>query len=267
MRRTTCLALILVGCLLTSGCSQGSRLRPFAKKDKVEKTGTAAKSKAGSSTNREAEFDVAVMHEKDGQYHKARGEFEALVKAEPDNARFQHRLGVVCMQLGDTEKGLEHLRLAEVNSEGNSEILNDLGYACMMAGRFDLAKEVLLTAIEANPNDRRAINNLGVAYGFGGDFDQAFSTFRRIMSEADALANLGYTAAQSGRMEFATECYSKALTLNPDQQQAAEALAQIADLDRVIEQRKSIARVTAESKQTREQDVIQASGTSSPRKR
>lgn len=260
---------------LLTGCSQAEK-RETAKADPdtsssllsrsgLSKSGSLIPQSQKKVRDPEAAFDIAHLQERDGQYQKARTAYEQLVEACPDNAKYQHRLGVVCMQMGDTDQGLEHLRLAEVNSPGNSEILNDLGYACLLAGKYDLAQQVLLTALEANPNDQRATNNLGMAYGLSGDFNHAFTTFRRIMPEADAMSNLGYVATQVGRMDFAVECYSKALKADPTHQKAAEALVQVADLNRMIEQRRDIAKATSEQKSSGS-GVIQTGGTSNPSK-
>ncbi|MDA0590284.1 MAG: hypothetical protein O3C17_19970 [Planctomycetota bacterium] len=77
------------------------------------------------------------------------------------------------------------------------------------------------------------------------------------MTEAQAMSNLGYIATQTGKKDFAIECYSRALDLDSDMTEAKEALVQLADLDRRLEHRKSIASVTASNAD----EVIHASST------
>ncbi|MBI1309789.1 tetratricopeptide repeat protein [bacterium] len=189
-------------------------------------------------------FNLAKLREQEGDYAAARKLYKELLLSDPSHASTHHRLGIVEIRLGETDSGLDHLRLADAASPDNVAILNDLGFACLTTGRPEMAQQVLLTALDLDPHNERTINNLAMAYGLTGQFDKAFATFRRKLNEAEALSNLGYVATQAGNAKFATECYSRALSLNPNLKEAAEALAQLADLKRQIEQQKSIAAAT-----------------------
>ena len=207
-----------------------------------------------------AQFNVAKLREQEGDYHVARKLYQELLKLNPEHAGTHHRLGIVEIRLGEAEKGLDHLRRAEAAAPENMAILNDLGFACITTGRPELAQQVLMTALEINPRDERAINNLAMAYGLTGQFDKAFATFRRKLDEAEALSNLGYVATQAGDIKFATECYSRALSLNPQLNEAAEALAQLADLERQVEQQKSIAEATKRNAPAQSGSAIRLTG-------
>ncbi|MHC4875552.1 MAG: tetratricopeptide repeat protein [Planctomycetota bacterium] len=223
--------LVLVGSMLLTGCRTASR----------QHAGVSAEHAADNSQNITAQLQQAQARERDGDYNSARSIYLSLLKSQPENPTLQHRLGVVQIKLGEAEKGLEHLKLAEAASPNNLAILNDLGFACLTTGRPEMAQQVLKTALEINPQDERATNNLAMAYGLTGQFDKAFAMFRRKLTEAEALSNLGYVASQTGNVKFATECYSRALSLKPNLKEAAEALAQLADLERQVETQKSIA--------------------------
>jgi Flp pilus assembly protein TadD len=207
-----------------------------------------------------ARFSLAKLHEQEGDFTGARRLYEELLQAHPNHAGAQHRLGIVEIRLGEVEKGLDLLRLAEAAAPDNIAILNDLGYACLTTGRPELAQQVLVTALEINPHDERAINNLAMAYGLTGQFDKAFATFRRKLNEAEALSNLGFVATQAGDLKFATDCYSRALSLNPDLNEAGEALAQLADLERQVDQQKAIAAATQRNQSAGSGSGIQLTG-------
>lgn len=207
-----------------------------------------------------AQFNVAKLREQEGDYHVARKLYQELLRLNPEHAGTHHRLGIVEIRLGEAEKGLDHLRRAEAAAPENIAILNDLGFACITTGRPEVAQQVLMTALDINPHDERAVNNLAMAYGLTGQFDKAFATFRRKLDEAEALSNLGYVATQSGDMKFATECYSRALSLDPQLNEAAEALAQLADLERQVEQHKSIAAATKRNSPAPSDTAIQLTG-------
>ncbi len=229
--------LALFGSVLATGCQTASQ----------QSAGLRAEPTSVDSQDVEAKLRRAQARERDGDYQTARSTYLAMLKSQPENATLHHRLGVVQIRLGEAEKGLEHLKLAEAAAPENLAILNDLGFACLTTGRPEVAQQVLMTALDINPHDERAINNLAMAYGLTGQFDKAFATFRRKLSEADALSNLGYVASQTGNIKFATECYGRALSLKPDLKEAAEALAQLADLERQIETQKAIAAATKQS--------------------
>lgn len=202
-------------------------------------------------------FNLAMLHEQDDKFMAARKIYEELLQDDPQNAEYNHRYGVVFCKLGRYEEGIEYLRVADSARPNDVDILNDLGFACMVLGKNDLAVSVLETALENDPTNDRATNNLAMAHGYNGDFDEAYALFSQIMTEAESMANLGYIATQSGKKDFAIQCYSRALDLNPDMSEAKEALVQLADLESRIEQRKSIA--AASSKQS---GVIHASAAS-----
>lgn len=202
-------------------------------------------------------FSLAQLRESDDQLVKAKATYEELLAEAPQNAEYNHRYGVLLCKLGDYEKGIEALRTADSIQPNDVDILNDLGFACMVTDRNDLAISVLETALESDPRNGRATNNLAMAHGYQGDFDEAFSLFSQVMSEAEAMANLGYIATQSGRKDFAVECYSRALDLDPDMNQAKEALVQLADLENRIEQRKAIAAASTQN----DGGVVHASAT------
>jgi Flp pilus assembly protein TadD len=230
IRFSSALCAVCVFCL--TGC-QGNSV--------VQNKGPDAKVAGDKSEDKEMKFSLAKLREQDDQLVKAKKTYEELLQADPENADYNHRYGVVLFRLGRYEDGIEALRVADSTRPNDPEILNDLGFSCMVTGENTQAISVFETALEVDPQNERATNNLAMAHGYNGEFDEAYAIFQRIMTEAQAMSNLGYIATQSGRKEFAIECYSRALDLDPEMDEAKEALVQLADLERRIEQRRSIA--------------------------
>lgn len=214
-------------------------------------------SAGGESEDLAMKFSLAQLYEQDDQLVSAKKSYWELLQADAENADYNHRYGIVQCKLGEHEKGIEYLRVADSARPNDVDILNDLGFACMVTGKNELAIGVLETALESDPRNERATNNLALAHGYSGDFDEAFSIFQQIMGEAEAMSNLGYIATQSGKKDFAIECYSRALDLDPDMDSAKEALVQLADLEQRIAHRKSIAAET----ESGQGGVINASAT------
>jgi len=246
-----CLVLCCVCAVGLTGCG-GSRL--------VKNSEAGSQKTLSDSQGTTLKYSLAQLQERDGQAVEAKQTYSELLEAEPDNAVYNHRYGIVLCQLGEYEEGIEFLRIADAASPNDVDILNDLGFACMVSGKNEAAVSVLETALEAHPRNERATNNLAMAHGYLGEFGEAFSLFQQIMTEAEAMSNLGYVAIQTGRKEFAVEFYSRALDLNPELDAAKEALVQLADLSQRIEHRKSI---VAAGTQT-DGGVVHASATAVP---
>jgi len=248
----TRLSLLLVCLLLavSAGC-QRDRLVG----NSTEKNGSGVSDK----DDLEIRYSLAMLLEQEGKPVEARQAYHELLQIDPENADYNHRYGITLCQLGEYEEGIEYLRVAESSRPDDVDILNDLGFACMVSGRNEAAISVLETALEAHPRNERATNNLAMAHGYLGEFDEAYSLFRQVVTEAQAMSNLGYVALQSGRTEFAVRCYSRALDLDPEMETAKEALVQLADLEQHIAHRKSI---VAEG--TRGDHVVHASATALP---
>ena len=209
------------------GCSTS---KPFAKTFHSQK-----------APDFEMQFEVARANEKEGQLTKAESGYRELCEAKPDVARNHQRLGVVLTRMGQRDAGIAELERARQLEPQNTAILNDLGYAHLQTGDSARAAKLFKKPLELDPQNKRANNNLALALGYEGDLKESFRMFQNTLPEADALSNLGYVATQSGNKELAVKAYSRALTLEPDKKAAAEALTQIALLDRDIEQNQSIA--------------------------
>jgi Flp pilus assembly protein TadD len=219
--------LCLIGCQGSSNSPVGQSAKP-----------------ASAPSDLATKFSVARIREQEGKLSSASTMLQELCAADPENADYAHRYGIVLSQLGDFEEGLRWLSTADALSPNNSKIMNDLGYACLMTGKSEQAKQVFATALELDPQNFRAVNNLALAHGYVGEFDTAYEMFLRTMTEAEAMSNLGYVAVQAGNKDFATQCYSRALDIDPDMKEAKQGLLQLAELEQQLSQRNAIAKAS-----------------------
>jgi Flp pilus assembly protein TadD len=217
--------ILLVGCRGTTDSSVVDSAKPASKAMALD-----------------TKFSIARVREQQGKLSMATSILKKLCEADPKNAAYAHRYGIVQCRLGDFQAGLKWLSQADSLDPDSPAILSDLGFACMMTGRIEQASEILETALEVDPQNVRAVNNLALTHGYMGNFDQAHKLFLTNMTEAEAMSNLGYVAAQVGKKDFAIQCYSRAIDLDPDLKKAKEGLLQLAELDQRIQERKAIAR-------------------------
>jgi Flp pilus assembly protein TadD len=215
----TCALLTLA--VVTTGCQSAKRF--------VRNASPAKRAEA------DTKLTLAQVHEQEGQFKKAEGLYRELHEQDPDDAFVCHHLGVVLIQLGREEEGRLMIEQANVLKPDSAEILNDLGYAYLLDGEIEQAESILQDAYELNPDDERAMSNLALAVGYGGRYDEALALYRQSMTDAEAYANLGYIAVQRGEGPKALHYYNKALDLDPDLKPAAQAMVQLADLQKRAE--------------------------------
>jgi Flp pilus assembly protein TadD len=217
------LALLLILTLasqltLTSGCQSAKRF--------VHNASPAKRAEA------DTKLTLAQVHEQEGQFKKAEDLYRELHQLDPDNSFVCHHLGVVMIELGRDEEGLFMIEQANLLKPDSPEILNDLGYAYLLQGEIDQAEAILQQAYELNPDDDRTLSNLALAIGYAGRYDEALALYRETMTDAEANANLGYIAVQRGEGQKALHYYNRALDLDPQLKPAAQALVQLADLQK-----------------------------------
>lgn len=221
------IAIICVVLCMSAGCSSA---RPFAKKEAARQV-----------SEQETQFELARAQESEGQLAKAEATLRELCAAKPNDPQYRQRLGVVLTRLGQRPAGIAELEQAHLLATQNTHIINDLGYAYLQSGDSAKAIEMFRKTLAIDPQDRRANNNLALAVGYDGDLKESYRLFQSTVTEAEALSNLGYLAAQNGKTDLAIKAYSRVLTLEPDRKSAAEALTQLALLNSNQQANQSIA--------------------------
>jgi Flp pilus assembly protein TadD len=237
--------------LLTTGCQSAKRF--------------VRNSKPGARAEADTKLTLAQVHEQEGQFKKAEDMYRDLHEQDPDNAFVCHHLGVVLIQLGREEEGRLMIEQANLLKPDSPEILNDLGYAYLLSGEIEQAETILREAYELNPDDERTMSNLALAVGYGGRDDEALALYRQTMTEAEAYANLGYIAVQRGEGPRALQYYSKALDLDPQLKPAAQALVQLADMQKRAEGGRSATQQWAAKQRSAERVPASPAATTAPR--
>jgi tetratricopeptide (TPR) repeat protein len=138
---------------------------------------------------------LAVLYDRAGDFSKSGDEYEALLKAHPNDA----------------------------------ELLNDLGYSHYCRGDWAAAETYLTRAVEADKNHKRAWCNLGLAQAQQGKLEEAFHSFTRAVRPAEAHCNIAFVLAAQGKVEDAKARYAEALRLDPALRRAQAATARLAN--------------------------------------
>jgi Flp pilus assembly protein TadD len=136
---------------------------------------------------------LAVLYDLTGQFEKASGEYDALLKQSPKDAH----------------------------------LLNDLGYSYYSRGQFAQAERTLTEATQIDPKNKQIWLNLGLAITSQGRIDDGLNVFRRVCTEGEARSNVGFLLAAQGKTSEAIAQYRQALELEPGLQQARLALERL----------------------------------------
>lgn len=180
---------------------------------------------------RQERFDLARLHEKDGQLVRARDLYMEMHRRDRTDAQVCQRLGVVSALLGDHEASDGYFEQAIAQNPNDVEVLTDHGYSLASRGNFEQAEVLLKRAVAIDSRNKRAVNNLGLVVGYQGRMDEAFQHFRRVNDEASAHANVAYVQAQLGKGGEAIDRFSRALEINPDHEASQQGLLELARIE------------------------------------
>ncbi|MFI5387473.1 MAG: tetratricopeptide repeat protein, partial [Fimbriimonadales bacterium] len=153
----------------------------------------------------------------------------------PNNANLLGNLAVVYGNEGDYEQAVAVLRRALALEPDNPTTLNNLAYNLAMSGKnLDEALAMARKAVKIAPIDF-ITETLGFVLFKHGDLDVAIAMIKKSIdmwtgppvSLADSYVDLGAVYEKKGDAKSAIEQYRKALSLNPQQKQAQEAIKRL----------------------------------------
>jgi tetratricopeptide (TPR) repeat protein len=136
---------------------------------------------------------LAVLYDKQGQFDKARVEYEKVLQKNPNDA----------------------------------DTLNNLGYGYYSRGQWEQAEQYLRKAVTANPRHEHAWVNLGMTLAQQQRYEQSLEAFARVLPPAETQCNLAFILTTQGKREQAKQAYAEALRLEPGLQLAQAALAKL----------------------------------------
>lgn len=174
---------------------------------------------------------LARLSERRGQPEAAERMYRKLLDEEPDNPVPYHRLAVMNARQGRFDEANKLFEDALRLAPRDARLLSDVGYCYYLQQRMEEAEKYLRQAHELAPSDRSTCNNLAMLLGEQGKYQEALAMFRRVNSEAESLANLGYVYTRRGELELAKANYDRALSLDPELRPAAEAMIQLSEFE------------------------------------
>lgn len=151
----------------------------------------------------------------------------------PSLARSMHNvLGEVALASSNLPDAINHFELGKELDPSSGEMQLKLGFAYMKAGQLDRAEASYRDAMAKADSSVDALNGLGVVLGLQMRFGEALRFIEQAAALApnrrDVLSNLATLASQSGNPSKAQDAYVKLLALDPMNEKARAALADMA---------------------------------------
>ena len=176
----------------------------------------------------EAALNIAIDHQQAGQIDEAASIYREILKADPQNARALHLLGICLHQSGNTSQGIDHLRRAIELRPDATTFHHNLSLIYLAAERFDEAVASARRAVEIEPDNAPLHDNLGDCLLQGDCAEEAAGAFRRaVQLDPDltkAHSNLSSAFFQLKQYQQAVDTARHATSLDPNYPDAHLAL-------------------------------------------
>jgi tetratricopeptide (TPR) repeat protein len=170
---------------------------------------------------------TAEVLEKKGHDREALLEYQRAREKNPRLPGLSRRVAALYARTGNMEAArLEYLAALQEQPR-DADLLNDVGYCYYLSRDGKNAENYLRSALAANPNHQRAWVNLGKVLVLLNRTDESCAAFGRVVSPAEASANVGILLAKEGKIIEARQALNRALMQQPDLQSARAMLAQL----------------------------------------
>lgn len=171
-----------------------------------------------------ADFQAGLAFHQQGKFAEARAIYEAILDSRPADFDALHLLGVLSLQTGDTQRGIDLIARALSVNPAVAAAYNNLGNAYQALGKFDAALANYAKAIELQPDYPEAYNNRGNALKELNDLDGAVHQYNKAVAlkpdYAEAYSNRGNVLQRLRRPTDALASYDQAIALRPEYAEA-----------------------------------------------
>lgn len=165
-------------------------------------------------------FPLAMCYRNAGLLEQAERAYRRVLELSPDSLGARANLGLVLLDLGKHEAGLELLNGAAQADPNDVYAGINLSKALNVQGRPAEALAILEDVLEVAPTIPAAWNNYGNALNQLGRYEESIRAYRRMLfllpDYADAYYNMGRTYHDWGRYDDAIDAYRRALEIVPD---------------------------------------------------
>ncbi len=140
-------------------------------------------------------------------YRNVQTLWEDTLAKNPNSYMPHYNLAKIYSLQGESDKAIEHFKLALNDKPDLVEAMNNLGLEYAKTGHIDLALEQYQHALRLKPDFIDVYNSLGAAYALQNQSDKAIETFHQALARdpdfLDPRINLGIALARTGQVQDA----------------------------------------------------------------
>jgi Flp pilus assembly protein TadD len=171
-----------------------------------------------------------MLLQESGQSDKAIGEYQRILKTNPNSAEAHNWLGVAYLQKNSLQPAIAEFQQAVRLKPDYVRAHNNLGSTLAQAGDVEAGIGALRAGLKYAPEDLQLRINLGMALRSKGDADGALAQFQSLLKEhpesAELLHQFAQTLRQRGDLEGAIRAFEQVLALDPEARETYYALGQ-----------------------------------------
>ncbi|MDD5321409.1 MAG: tetratricopeptide repeat protein [Methylococcales bacterium] len=149
-----------------------------------------------------------------GKYHEAEENLTRVV-AKQQSWPAYNGLGIVANLQGNPVKAESFFKKADRILPNSPELLNNIGFALYSSGKLNEAAPYYIKALQINPSFKKAIYNYALLQARLSNYDQAYISFGKVSSPAEANNNTGYIAMMNGDYAEANNYLQEAINASP----------------------------------------------------
>ena len=173
---------------------------------------------------------IHALHRK-GDLNKAKKEYLAFLKTQPQESEVLHALGLICVEQNKLDEAGDYLREAIKYQPVNPNFQLHLANVLKRQGLFNQATTLLAGTIVQHPQYAPAFNNLGTLHYAQGKLVEAIHAYQQALEiephYIDAYYNLGLALTKNNELEAAVRIYKHLLIEAPEHSAARYQLASI----------------------------------------
>lgn len=192
-------------------------------------------------------FMAGQRHERNGDFQKARTDYEAVLRRNPQNSAVLERLAALHVQNKEFSAADALYTQALALKPQDTRLLCETAMNKHVLGQTPSAEKMLADAHLRHPQDLRIANNLAIVIGSSGRKDETLKVLSSVHNEVDSQIFLGHIERARGNLASARDCYQKARLADPLNQIAATSLQQLDVLSEVELAEKRASEVSEES--------------------
>jgi predicted O-linked N-acetylglucosamine transferase (SPINDLY family) len=165
-------------------------------------------------------LDLAVKCHQAGDLQQAEQLYRQILQVDPNHADAIRLLGLIALQLGQTDSAVDYIRQALRLKPDFAEAHNLLAIALRQQGKLDEAVSSWRQALSFKPDYAEAYNLLAIACKEKGLLEEAAANWRQVIrlrpNDAEAHGSLANVLMEQGKLDDAVAAYKQVLRLEPE---------------------------------------------------